>query len=162
MAGPRRALPLALLLLGCAAEPRDDAAAMERAFASARAGLVPAPLPAAPSPAILPRAGAPAPLPAAMPRARGAGAPSTAAALVGSRAEEMRRMMGEPALRRAEGEAEIWLYEAPDCRLDVVLYPAAGALSVAHAAARAHGTAAVTEAACLAAVARAPAGSGRT
>ncbi|BDG70402.1 hypothetical protein Rmf_03310 [Roseomonas fluvialis] len=67
-------------------------------------------------------------------------------------------MLGDPALRRAEGEAEIWLYEAPPCRLDLVLYPQGGALVVAHAAARAHGTAqGVTEATCLSAIAAAPA-----
>ncbi|WP_240790080.1 hypothetical protein [Roseomonas sp. HF4] len=83
--------------------------------------------------------------------------PAAAAALLGRPAAELRRMLGEPALRRPEGEAEIWLYEARDCRLDLVLYPEGGALRVAHAAARAHGAGdGVTEAACLAAIAAAP------
>ncbi|MBR0673852.1 hypothetical protein GXW76_21960 [Roseomonas soli] len=63
-------------------------------------------------------------------------------------------MLGDPALRRPEGGAEIWLYEAPNCRLDIILYPQGTGLLVAHAAARAHGAAeGVTEAACLSAIA---------
>jgi hypothetical protein len=77
-------------------------------------------------------------------------------------AAEARRMLGEPSLHRQEGEAEIWLYEASECRLDVVLYPERGALVVAHAAARAHGAAAVTEAACLDAIAAFPGAQRRT
>ncbi|CAH0292168.1 hypothetical protein ROS9278_04264 [Roseomonas sp. CECT 9278] len=77
---------------------------------------------------------------------------------MGTGADQLRRMLGDPALRRGEGEAEIWLYEAPACRLDIVLYPQAGAMVVAHAAARSHGPAqGVTEAACLSAIAVAPA-----
>jgi len=64
--------------------------------------------------------------------------------------------LGEPSLRRREGDAEIWLYQAADCRLDLVFYPQASRLVLAHAAARAHGARRVTESACLAAVARAP------
>jgi hypothetical protein len=67
-------------------------------------------------------------------------------------------MLGDPSIRRPEGAAEIWLYEAPSCRLDVILYAEGNALVVAHAAARALGAGeAVTEAACLSAIAAAPA-----
>lgn len=142
MHGLRSACLLPLLLFGCAAEREAERAVeMEQALRSARAGL------AMPGPGTPRRTETPAA------RTRPAGA----AALTGLRAEEVRRRLGEPALRRTEGEAEIWLYEAPDCRLDVILYPEAGALLVGHAAARALGAARVTEAACLAAIpARAP------
>ena len=65
--------------------------------------------------------------------------PATAAALVGVTADQLRRMLGEPAIRRPEGAAEVWLYEAPACRLDVILYAEGSALVVGHAAARALG-----------------------
>ncbi|MFM7779383.1 MAG: hypothetical protein ACKPB8_11615, partial [Alphaproteobacteria bacterium] len=45
---------------------------------------------------------------------------------------------------------------AADCRLDLIFYPEAGRLLVAHAAARAFGTRRMTEAACLATIAVAP------
>jgi hypothetical protein len=63
--------------------------------------------------------------------------------------------LGEPALRRREGTAEVWLYQAPDCRLDLVFYPEDERLVLAHAAARAHGARRLTESACMAAIARA-------
>lgn len=146
MHGLRPACLLPLLLFGCAAEREAGrAVAVEQALRSARAGLAMA-TPAAPR-----RTEAPAARP------RPADPPAGAAALMGLRAEEVRRRLGEPGLRRPEGEAEIWLYEAQDCRLDVILYPEGGALLVGHAAARALGAARVTEAACLAAIpARAP------
>ena len=65
----------------------------------------------------------------------------------------MRRWLGEPALRRPEGGAEVWLYAGPGCALDLILYPAGHGLSVAHAAARAQGAEQRTEAACLAEIA---------
>jgi len=158
------ACALALLVLGCAADrPEAAAAAMRDALASARASLAMAGAaqPAVPAPPgdAAPRLALPVALPQpAAPRARGTAPPATAASLLGTRAEELRRMLGEPSLRRAEGDAEIWLYEAPACRLDVILYPRAGAPVVAHAAARALAEGgAVTEAACLAAIAAAPA-----
>jgi hypothetical protein len=142
MPGLRPARLLPLLLLGCAADRgAEQAIAMEQALRSARAGIVAPAAPVSRPPALAPAA-------ARSP----AGAVSSAAALAGLRAEEVRRRLGEPALRRPEGDAEIWLYEAPDCRLDVILYPEGGALLVGHAAARAHGGARVTEAACLAAL----------
>lgn len=159
MAPSRAAVLLPLLVLGCAADRREDATALMRdALRSAQAslaatggGAAPAPSsPADPAPAVVSVA-------AAMPRARGTEPPAAAASLLGARAEQMRRMLGDPALRRPEGGAEIWLYEAPNCRLDVILYPEGGALVVAHASARAHGAAeGVTEAACLSAIATTP------
>ena len=154
---PRAALILPVLLLGCAADRGADAAAMmEQALASARASAaLSARPPAQPPPTTVQGVAFAAPGFAAPPRQRGTAPPAAAAALVGTRAAELRRMLGEPALLRPEGDAEIWLYAAPECRLDIVLYPEGGALAVAHAAARAHGTGAVTEAACLAAIATA-------
>jgi hypothetical protein len=64
--------------------------------------------------------------------------------------------LGEPALRRREGNAEVWLYQAPDCRLDLVFYPEDARLVLAHAAARAFGARRLTESACMATIARAP------
>ena len=154
MVRPIAALALPLPLLACAME-RHSADRMHAAFDAARAGLTAAAAPARAAPAtpvVAPPAIAPGP------RRRGAAPPRSAAALMGSDQGALARLLGEPALRRAEGDAEIWLYEAPSCRLDLVLYPEAGRLRVAHAAARAHdGAEGVTEAACLDAIADAPA-----
>jgi hypothetical protein len=170
MSGLRPAVLLPILALGCSADRGEEAAAlMQQALFSTQASLAIAggaprpPLDAAASamPATpRPSAGVAALPPAAVPgpRQRGTAPPGTAAALMGSTADKLRRVLGDPALRRAEGEAEVWLYEATPCRLDLVLYPQGGALVVAHAAARAHGAAqGVTEAACLSAIATAPA-----
>jgi hypothetical protein len=143
---------------------------MQQALFSTQASLamasgVPAPRGISPAGVAPPGATAPAmppatSIPAAIapgPRRRGSAPPAAAAALMGRSAAQMRDMLGDPALRRAEGDAEIWLYEAPACRLDIVLYPQGGALVVAHAAARSHGAAqGMTEAACLSAIATAP------
>ncbi|NMJ41238.1 hypothetical protein GWK16_08305 [Roseomonas sp. JC162] len=165
MVAARAALLLPFLVLACAEGPDEEAvAAMHQAFSTARASIAAVP-PSAPSPAAAPPPPVVPNLPVtqhAAPRLRGAGAPAAAAALLGARAEDMRRMLGEPSLRRPEGEAEIWLYEGADCRLDVVLYPERGAMVVAHAAARAQGGAAVTEAACLASIATYPGAARRT
>ncbi|WP_198372759.1 hypothetical protein [Roseomonas rosulenta] len=185
MSGLRPALLLPLLALGCATDRGEEAEAlMQQALFSTQASLALAgggapprviapsnPHDAGPPPGAARQSGTafggtPAPaMPAAIPpalspgpRQRGSAPPATAHALMGTGAEQLRRMLGEPALRRAEGEAEIWLYEAPSCRLDIVLYPQGGSLVVAHAAARAHGAAqGVTEASCLSAIATAPA-----
>jgi hypothetical protein len=171
MAGLRRALLLPVLALGCAADTGEEAAAlMQQALFSTQASLamasgVPAPRGISPAGVAPPGATALAmppatSIPAAIapgPRRRGSAPPAAAAALMGRSAAQMRDMLGDPALRRAEGDAEIWLYEAPACRLDIVLYPQGGALVVAHAAARSHGAAqGMTEAACLSAIATAP------
>jgi hypothetical protein len=79
--------------------------------------------------------------------------PSSAADLLGAGPATLRRWLGEPALRRPEGGAEVWLYAGPGCALDLILYPAGHGLSVAHAAARAQGAEQRTEAACLAEIA---------
>jgi len=63
--------------------------------------------------------------------------------------------LGEPALRRREGDAEIWLYQAPDCRLDLVFYAEASRLVLTHAAARAFGARRLPESDCMGAIARA-------
>lgn len=151
------------LLGACASDDGEEAAALMRhALASTQASLAatgvqpapasaPAPVPAAavPPPSI-PRPGAP--------RRRGSAPPSAAAALVGVTAEQLQRMLGEPSIRRPEGTAEVWLYEAPACRLDVILHAEGGSLVVGHAAARALGSGeSLTESACLAAIAAAPA-----
>jgi hypothetical protein len=154
-------LLLAILLLGCAADSDEEAAIlMQRALASTQASLAVSGVARAPGPGVpattvaaATAAQGPAWTPGA-PRARGAAAPAAAAALVGAPADQVRRMLGDPSIRRPEGAAEVWLYEAPTCRLDVILYGEGAALVVGHAAARALGGAAgVTEAACLAAVA---------
>jgi hypothetical protein len=65
--------------------------------------------------------------------------------------------LGAPRLRREEGPAEIWHYQASQCHLDLVLYREDGpqpTLRVAFAAARAVGTARRGEAACLRDIAR--------
>lgn len=172
MTGLRPAVLLPLLAMACAADTGEEAAAlMQQALFSTQASLAMAggaPPMRAPAPGataapfgLAPGPATPAAIPPVQPpgpRQRGSAPPATAAALLGTAADQMRRMLGEPALRRAEGEAEIWLYEAAACRLDIVLYPQAGTLVVAHAAARSHGTAqGVTEAACLSAIATAPA-----
>ena len=166
MAARRPAILLPLLALGCAADRGEEVTAlMQQALFSTQASLVVAgAAPAAPAgstprhgPIVAARAIPPASSPG--PRQRGTAPPAAASALLGSGADQMRRMLGDPALRRAEGEAEIRLYEAAPCRLDVILFPTAGGtLAVAHAAARAHGAAeGVTEAACLSAIATIPA-----
>ena len=162
-------LPHACLLLltaACATDPGEEAALlMRQALATTQASLAATGLPqgAAPAAAAAPARGA-APVPAAAvpdpagPRRRGNAPPAAATTLVGIRAEQLRGMLGDPSIRRPEGAAEIWLYEAPSCRLDVILYAEGNALVVAHAAARALGAGeAVTEAACLSAIAAAPA-----
>jgi len=98
----------------------------------------------------------PAPPSASTARHAGASPPATAATLQGRTPEQVLSALGEPALRRREGDAEIWLYQAADCRLDLVFYPEAAQLILAHAAARALGARRLTEATCLLAIAAAP------
>lgn len=79
-------------------------------------------------------------------------APGTAGQLVGQTPDAVLRLFGSPRLRRAEGSAEIWHYQASQCHLDLVLYPEHGVrpgLRVAFASARAVGAARRAEAACL-------------
>lgn len=147
----RAALPLALLLPVACAPPQqaDPAAALQDALVTHQAsvaglGGLPAASPAA----------------AAEPRPRAAAtaaAPAMAGQLVGQTPDTLLQWLGEPRLRREEGPAEIWHYQASQCHLDLVLYREDGpqpTLRVAFAAARAVGTARRGEAACLRDIAR--------
>lgn len=148
-----RALPLLLLLpMACAApDPADPAGVLQEALASHQAsiaGLSPRPVAARAESgeAVSPRA-------AVRPASAALDTPPTAAGqLVGQPTEIVTRLLGEPRLRRQEGEAEVWHYQALQCHLDLVLYREDGprpVLRVAFAAARAVGTARRGEAACL-------------
>lgn len=78
--------------------------------------------------------------------------------LIGATPAALVRALGQPDLRRTEGEAETWLYRGQTCMLDVVLYPDAPPgrdRRVAFAAARAAGIERVPESACLAEIGRA-------
>lgn len=160
--GVAAAVPLAAVLLSGCGERREETrlAAIHAGLASAQASLaVLSPAGSAPAP----RAAAGLPIAAVHPspgRAAAATAafgppgpvgarPVAASELLGAGPDALRRWFGEPDLRRAEGDAEVLLFLGPGCALDVVLYPDAGAARVAHAAARAEGAAAVTEAECL-------------
>jgi hypothetical protein len=154
-------LAIAALLITPACRKSDAEGArlgLEQALRDTRASLVALGLPSA---ADAPQAERPAPLPpppssASAPRRQGANPPAAANALQGREPEAVLSALGEPALRRREGDAEIWLYQAPDCRLDLVFYPEASRLVLTHAAARAFGARRLTESACMAGIARAP------
>jgi hypothetical protein len=78
--------------------------------------------------------------------------PTMAGQLVGQTPDAVLQWLGEPRLRRDEGVAEVWHYQATQCHLDLVMYREDGpqpTLRVAFAAARAVGTARRGEAACL-------------
>ncbi|WP_236033936.1 hypothetical protein [Belnapia mucosa] len=135
---PRLALLLLLCPVGACASPEDRAAELRLAFERGQAQFAAMPATAArPLPAAAPVLVDAAPVPAAAPQ------------LLGLGPEPLRRWLGEPSLRRAEGDAEVWLYAGPACALDLVLYPQGGRLRVAHASARASGTEPRTEAHCL-------------
>jgi hypothetical protein len=162
----RRLLAVLLLpVLGCAQpEASLTEQALADALASQRASLAGV---GAPGDA---RAGAPAgtPVPAPAPASgqavmaalrpeAGGTAPALAGELIGQTPEALRRLLGEPRLRRQEEGAEIWHYQASQCHLDLVLYPDTGRpglLRVAFAQARAAGAARRGEAACLRDIAR--------
>ncbi|MCA3351525.1 MAG: hypothetical protein INF97_13100 [Roseomonas sp.] len=153
-------LAVAALLLTPACRKSEAEGAtlgLEQALRDTRASLAAIGLPSAPDATQTER---PAPLPppssASAPRRQGANPPAAASALQGQMPEAVISALGEPALRRREGDAEIWLYQAPDCRLDLVFYPEASRLVLTHAAARAFGARRLTESACLEALARAP------
>lgn len=154
-------LALASLLLtsACRKAGADGAAlGLEQALRDTRASLaaIGAPPVADLQPLIRAASLPPPPSSADGPRRLGASPPDAAAVLQGREAEAVISALGEPALRRREGNAEIWLYQAPDCRLDLVFYPEDARLVLAHAAARAFGARRLTESACMAAIARAP------
>jgi hypothetical protein len=110
---------------------------------------------------------------AAAPRAAGTGPETTAPlalasyrdgpirdtrGLLGATGPALVRALGQPDLRRRDGEAEAWLYRGQTCMLDVVLYPdpAIGREGrVAFAAARATGIDRVPEQNCLSEILRA-------
>ena len=128
----RRAVLLAALLLpvACAQpDPQDSEAALQDALASHHANLGAAQGAGARS--------VPAPGPRPDPARP---APGQASQLVGQTPETVLHWFGPPRLRRAEGSAEIWHYQASQCHLDLVLYPEHGVrpgLRVAFASARA-------------------------
>ena len=151
------ALLLALGLAACADPAEREASALRQAVESGRASLA-AVSPTAFQPATSPTpTGSPASPVAEAGGIAGGPGPATAAQLLGLGPDALRRWLGEPSLRRTEGGAEVWLYAGAACALDLVLYPEAGRLRVAHASARASGTAPRTEAACLRELAAAPA-----
>jgi hypothetical protein len=150
----RAVLPIALLLpVACAQpQPADPAAALQDALSAHQASLagiggLPAATPSAPRDGA-PRAGRAAPT---------GPAPSMAGQLVGQTPDTVLAWLGEPRLRREDGPAEIWHYQASQCHLDIVLYREDGpqpVLRVAFAAARSVGTVRRAEAACLRDIAR--------
>jgi hypothetical protein len=173
--------PLLLsLLAACAAQdPADPALLLRDALASHQAslsGIAPRPVAAggegsAPSLVQPAATGFAAPAAGSRAGANPAGLPAMAGQVVGQGPEAVTAWFGEPRLRREEGSAEIWHYQAEQCHLDLVFYrddapagtaggrdeaPAgtAGGLRVAFAAARAVGTARRGETACLRDIAR--------
>jgi hypothetical protein len=159
-----------LVLAACAQEPTDAALVLEEVLAAHQASL--AAIPGAPAGTAAPggTSGRAEPMPASAtasavvqpalrsePRRTGTGDVAMAGQLVGQSPEELIQLLGEPRLRRSEGPAEIWHYQATQCHLDVILYPEGEArprLRVGFAAARAVGTARRGEAACLRDIAR--------
>lgn len=155
----RGASLLALLLpVACAQpDPADPAQVLQDVLAThqaSMAGVGGAPVSGQSARPAVPRA-APASVAPATVAVPGP-APNIAAELVGLSPDALRQRLGEPRLRREEGSAEIWLYQASQCRLDLVLYPEGPrtGLRVAYAVARAVGTARRGEAACLLDIAR--------
>jgi hypothetical protein len=169
---PRKPIPpllLLSLLAACATQdPADPALLLQEALASHQAslsGISPRPVAAGgEGSAALPVTAAPAGAPrAAQP---GGSLPAMAGQVVGHPPAAVTAWFGEPRLRREEGNAEIWHYQAEQCHLDLVFYrdeaPGAtgtaagtgGGLRVAFAAARAVGTARRGETACLRDIAR--------
>lgn len=145
---------LACLLAACAQEPvLDRQAVLDEVLANYRANLAGMrPLSAPPVDGQATTAGA-----ATMPALTSL--PVQAAQLLGQPPATVRRLLGEPRLRRREGDAEIWLYQSPFCHLDVMFYGEPGGpagsraapagLRVTYATARAAGAERRTEAACL-------------
>lgn len=85
------------------------------------------------------------------------------ARLRGQSAEEIRALLGAPALLRRDGEAEVWQYPAEGCFLDLFLYKVEelgeARLVVSHFEIRNRGGAAVSSRRCLSAlVVKAPDG----
>jgi hypothetical protein len=165
----RRAAALLILFPAACAptDPADPAQVLQEVLATHQASIagVGGPPAAAAAPPAVATAVAVTPAaaraPAASPPPAAAAlpglAPNVAGDLVGLSPEALRQRLGEPRLRREEGTAEIWHYQASQCHLDLVLYPEGGpraGLRVAYAAARAVGTARRAESACLRDIAR--------
>jgi hypothetical protein len=154
---PRRLLLLALLLPAACAQPEppaDTAQILQEVLAEHQANLTG--IGGRPVAAAM-EGTEPDPRPAARPVATGTGTPTMAGQLVGQTPSSVVQWLGEPRLRRSEGAAEIWHYQATQCHLDLVLYQEEApqpTLRVAFAAARAVGTARRGEAACLRDIAR--------
>ncbi|MGC9269252.1 hypothetical protein [Acidiphilium sp.] len=54
--------------------------------------------------------------------------------LVGTTDTRLRADLGRPALQRVDGSAQVWLYDSPVCRLNVILYPGPGGVPQVSAA----------------------------
>jgi len=138
-----------LLAAGCSGfGPEDGAEALQAALSAHQASMTGI----GARPVAVPVEGT-EPVLVAQPRTEPRGpAPMLAGQLVGQTPETVLGWLGEPRLRRAEGPAEIWHYQASQCHLDLILYRDEGVrptLRVAFAAARAVGTMRRGEAACL-------------
>ncbi|MBK1665499.1 hypothetical protein CKO38_17165 [Rhodospirillum rubrum] len=70
-------------------------------------------------------------------------------ALIGRDERGLRGVLGEPALLRRDGSAQVWQYRGRGCVLDFVLYEDGGRLGVAYAEARGRGGGAADPKACL-------------
>jgi hypothetical protein len=160
-------LLMALILPGACAAPGERADALRQAFETSRASLAPLEQPQGrwrmpddavhrADPGLSPGLGATPVVMPVMAVEPATARPAVAAQFLGLGPEALRRWLGEPALRRHEGTAEIWLYAGPACALDLILYPEGGRLRVSHAAARASGAEPRTEAHCLHELAGAP------
>ncbi|HEV7455673.1 MAG TPA: hypothetical protein VGN96_02770 [Roseococcus sp.] len=124
------ALPL---LVACVADSsREDAAAMAL-LDSQRASL----------------AALGQPMPSQAPAATPGRGPGAVRELLGASPASVIGRLGAPRLRRREGDAEVWLYSAGGCQLDLMFYSSPQGLRVTHAQARASGVGQRTEAACL-------------
>jgi len=155
--------PLALIasllsLAGCVAatDPADPAEVLRNVLATHQASLSGI-APRTPAAGGEGQAVAAVSVPAPPATADAATPPLLAGQLVGHAPETLTRWLGEPRLRRPEGSAEVWHYQATHCHLDLFFYrdEAAGtAMRVAFAQARAVGTARRGEAACLRDIAR--------
>jgi hypothetical protein len=123
------------------ADSAQEAEAARAVLDSQRASLnaLGQPMPAAPE-AAAPTTTSPTP------RGRG---PSAVAELLGAAPAAVISRLGPPRLRRPEADAEVWLYSAGGCQLDLMFYTTPQGLRVMHAQARAGGLGQRTEAACL-------------
>lgn len=155
MPAPARAalalLAGASLLIGCvASQPEREGQSSDHApsdVAATAAAIAAAPR-AMPPPPIVPR-----PRPLAAGSAAVLRSPRSAADLAGLTGGELRAVMGDPDLVRAEGEVQAWLYRSTSCLLDVFL-EGADEPRVVLADARAAGLDRLPEEVCLRALAR--------